>query len=213
MFPVTPRAAAGGFTLLELMVVLAVTGILLAVGVPRMTSWTLATKAAAAGELYADGFRLARQQALGHNAASRIVLTPNAVNGQLDWQVDICFPTPVVPCSDVSGSWSTSQAIAAGDPEGDSGYKSVFRPATALPQAEVLQPTLLPEGSTGAYFTSLGWVNTGIAGYLTRIQLVPTAAYRSQLQATAVVLNLAGTAVKCNPDAAIAAADSRACPP
>ena len=211
MFTMTPRRHGAGFTLVELMLGLAMFGVLLAVGVPKMTSWTLSVKAASAGELYAEGFRLARQQALGHNAASRIVLTPNLGNGQSDWQVDICFPQPGVPCAHDSGSWSTIGAIAAGDPEGETGYRSVFRSAAALPQAEVLQPTLLPEGASSIYFTALGWVDTGFGQRLTRIRFDPAAAYASALRQSAVDVNLAGTASICDP--AVAITDSRGCPP
>jgi type IV fimbrial biogenesis protein FimT len=211
MYAVTPRGAGrgGGFSLIELMVALAIFAILLAVGVPRMTAWTLASKAGAADELYAEGFKLARQQALGHNAASRITLSPNAANGQYDWQVDICFPQPGVPCSNASGVWSSIAAPAPGDPEGGAGYLSVFRSAAALPTAEVL--TLLPEGATSIYFTSLGWVATGFAQRLTQIRLAPTPAYAASLRASAVTVNLAGTATKCDP--LVAATDSRACQP
>lgn len=201
----------GGFTLIELMLALVIFAILLGVGVPRMSAWTLATRAGAADELYVEGFKLARQQALGHNAASRIALTPNPLNGQFDWQVDICFPQPGVPCSDTSGGWSSVAAPAPGDPEGAAGFLSVFRSAEALPRTEVLRPTLTPEGATSIYFTTLGWVDTGFDQRLTRIQLDPGAAYAGSVRASAVTVNLAGTASKCDPLAV--AADSRACQP
>lgn len=201
----------GGFTLLELMLALAVFGFLLAVGVPQMTMWSLSNKAAGAAELYTEGFKLARQQALSHNGASRIVFSPNVANGQMDWQVDICFPTPAVPCSNTSGVWSTTDAAATGDPQGTDGYKSVFRSAAALPQTEVLRPTLLPEDSTAVYFSSNGWVAGSVPGNLSQIRLDPTSAYAAVLRSTALVVNLAGTVTKCDPT--VGAGDSRGCPP
>ena len=206
-----PASRGDGFTLIEALVVLAIFGILLALGVPKMTLWMLSSKAAAATELYAEGFRLARQQALSHNAASRIVLTSNAGNGQMDWQVDICFLKPGVPCTDESGAWSATDAAAPGDPEGGAGFKSVFRSASALPPSYVLQPTLLPQGGTSVYFTSLGWVDTTFDQRLTRIQLDPTDRYKADLPASALAVSLAGTVIKC--DASVAITDSRACPP
>lgn len=203
--------AAAGFTLVEALVALAVFAILLALGIPSMSNWMLSNKALAAGELYAEGFRLARLQAIGHNAASRVLFTPNAGNGQMDWQVDLCFPTPVVPCGANSGVWSSTAAAAAGDPEGSAGYKSVFRSAGALPQDTVLTPTLLPDGASALYFTPLGWVDTNFAARLTRIQLDPDVAHAASVRSTALVINLAGSVTRCDP--AVAIPDSRACPP
>lgn len=202
---------AGGFTLIEAMVVLAILGTLLAFGVPRMTLWTLSSKAAQATEFYAEGFKLARQQALGHNAASRIVLTTNPGNGQLDWQVDLCFPVPGVPCSNESGNWSSTTAPAAGDPEGALGFTSVLRSASALPSAAIWQPSVLPEGSSSLYFNAAGWVDAGYAQRLSRIQFDPVASHAGRLHASALVVGLAGSVIKC--DTGVAAGDARACPP
>jgi len=209
MHPLNNRRV-GGFTLAELMVAIAIMGTLLAVGIPNMTTWVMANKARAASEFYAEGLAMARREAVTRNAASRLVLSPNA-NGQLDWQVDVCFPVPGTPCSADSGSWSSVAAAADNDPNADSPYKSVFRAATALPNADVLVPTVQPQGSTGVYFTALGWVDATDAGRLARLQLMPSSDLRDAVQPVALVVTLAGIVAKCNP--AISAPDSRACPP
>ncbi len=199
------------FTLIETMLVLVVLGILLSFGVPRMTLWTLSGKAASATEFYAEGFKLARQQALGHHAASRMVLTVNTGNGQMDWQVDLCFPMPGVPCSNESGDWSGTTVPAGGDPEGAAGSRSIFRSANALPSAAILQPHLLPEGSNSVYFTASGWVDTGFGQRLSRIQFDPAASHAGRLHPSALVVSLAGSVIKCDPGVAVG--DARACPP
>lgn len=212
MCALAPPRRAAGFTLLELLIGLTILGITLALGVPSMSAWMRANRAASAMELYAEGFRLARQQALGHNGASRIVLTANANNGQMDWQVDICFPTPALPCNAGSGSWSSTSAPADNDPEGAAGFKSVFRAADALPRSDVLRPTLQPSGAFAVYFTPIGWVDSAVAPSLTRIQLDPAGAYLGQVRASALVIGLAGAAAKCDPTVGLSASDSRACP-
>ena len=69
---------------------LAVMAVLMAVGIPSLSTWNQSRKATAAASFYKEGFQLARAQAVTHNSASRLVLTDNAVSGQLDWRVDTC---------------------------------------------------------------------------------------------------------------------------
>lgn len=212
MLAVRQRRGAAGFTLIEALVALAVMGITLAVGVPAMSNWFQASKSRAVTGFYAEGLALARQQAIAHNGASRIVLTPNTSNGQNDWQVDICFPSALATsCGAASSDWSTLTAPAAGDPEHAAGFLSVTRTANGLPKAAVMAPELLPSGASSIYFNSVGWVNTGIAQRLTAIRFTPGDSIDDTVRPAAIVVGLAGTAIKC--DWSVAIPDSRACPP
>lgn len=206
-----PRHRQCGVTLVELLVAMAIFGILLAVGIPSTTGWLMANRARSAAEFYADGFSLARRQAITHNSYSRISLSPNVHTGQMDWQVDICFPTPDAGCSDVQGGWSTVAAPAAADPEGASGYRSVHRAADTLPSAEVLVPSRSPDGASQVYYTPLGWVDTVVGNRLARLRLDPVQALAGDVPPVAIVVTLAGMATKCRPD--LPANDSRGCPP
>ena len=203
--------AQRGFTLLEAMIALAILGVVLSIGTPHMNTWIYAGKVAAAGQFYAEGFALARNQALTHNGASRLVLSTNAGNGQFDWQVDICFPRQEAPCEEDSANWSTPSAAAAGDPQGAAGFKSVLRRADALPPSAELALGTGAEDARAAYFTPLGWVNPAIAPRLERVALVPTTKMAGKAPATAVVLTLAGIATRCKPG--VAATDPQRCPP
>lgn len=201
----------GGFTLLEMMVALVILGIVLAVGVPRMSAWVTASQAKAASQFYAEGFALARAQALTHNSASRLVLTDNAANGKLNWQVDICFPRPETACSNSSGAWSTTTAAAARDPEGTAGFKSVLRSADSIPGNGVLTLAVTPTAARSVYFTPVGWVDTNVATRVARIDMTPAAGRAADFPAARVVLTLAGIAIKCDP--AAADGNPRRCPP
>ncbi|MFL6708226.1 MAG: Tfp pilus assembly protein FimT/FimU [Massilia sp.] len=213
MFPVIPRVlarSAGGYTLIEAMVGLAVLSILLGLGIPAMSAWMLSNKAASANEFYMEGFRLARQQAIAHNSPSRIVLTANQTTGQMDWQVDICFPSQAAPCTGVSSNWSTPTAAAANDRDTVAPFKSVQRSADVLPSTSVIAPTLFPANSSAVYYTALGWVDTSYANNIARLQLDPLPAFASQLPTSAISITLAGMPTRCS--VGVASSDSRACP-
>ena len=202
-------ARRAGFTLVETLIALAVFTVLLAIGVPRMSDWAAASKAAAAAQFYAEGLGLARAKALAHNSASRLVLSPNADSGQYDWRVDLCFPTPEAPCNEAAGAWSTVADPVKPDGAAGAGFSSVQRSAAALPAAERLSVTPGPDGATAVYFTPLGWIDTRIEPRMMRIDLVP-ATSASSFPAASLVMTLGGIAIRCVPDAA--ANDSRRCP-
>lgn len=206
----TASARTAGFTLVEATVVVAVLAILLGVAMPSMSNWVLAKKAAAAAVFYKEGLAQARSQAVAHNSASRLVLLPND-GGQMDWRVDICFPTLSTACSDASGAWSTAAAPAGGDPDQTGGFRSLYKSSAALPNADALSTTVTPLEAESVYFTPLGWVDTRIAPRIARLTLAPARKRSGAFPRSAVALTLAGVAGICDPDAAAHAA--KGCPP
>lgn len=207
--PAQPRMR--GLTLLELLITLSIFGFLLAVGIPNASNWLLANRARSASEFYAEGYAMARRQAVLHNSFSRITLSPNVSSGQMNWQVDLCFVSAASQCGADEAGWSTVDAAATNDPEGAAGFKSVLRLADALPSSEILLPSTLPEGSSQVYFTPMGWVDTRFAERMTQLRLDPASRYSAEVPSVALVLTLAGMATKCQPS--LPASDSRACPP
>jgi type IV fimbrial biogenesis protein FimT len=139
------------------------------------------------------------------------VLSENAVSGQMDWQVDLCFPTPSTPCNEDSGSWSTTNAAAGADPDQATGFRSVARKADNLPATSNLMLSVSPGGADAVYFTALGWVDASISPRVQRIDLTPSLGHSGAFRPQAVVVTLAGTASICDP--AVASHDSRGCPP
>jgi type IV fimbrial biogenesis protein FimT len=201
-----------GFTLLETMIALSILGIVLAVGMPSMSKMVFASKAAAAGQFYSEGFSLARNQALTQNGASRLVLSKNAANGQFDWRIDVCFPRSDDPCNAASANWSTTLAPASGDPKGAAnGFKSLLRRADALPPSAQLTVEAGPDDARVVHFTPLGWVDPAFAPRLERIDLTPKGKQSDAAPVTAVVLTMAGNSIRCKPG--VAANDPQRCPP
>jgi type IV fimbrial biogenesis protein FimT len=204
------KRPAAGFTLIEAVVALAVMAVLMAVGIPSLSTWNQSRKTAAAAGFYKEGFQMARNQAVIHNSASRLVLSDNAVSGQLNWQVDICFPTPSAHCNENSDGWSTVSAPASADPDQAKGFRSVTRSADGLPATSNMMLTVAADGADSVYFTPLGWVDAGVSSRVTRIDLAPALGRSGAFRPVAVVLTLAGTASICDPS--VAGHDSRGCP-
>jgi type IV fimbrial biogenesis protein FimT len=203
-------AAAGGFTLIEMMVVVAIIGVMLAIGVPAMSHWLRQARAGTTVGFYEDGLAMARRQAQSHNAASRIVFTKNNKSGQYDWVVDVCFPSDGKPCTASTGAWSTTALASTDDPESTAGYKSVSRSADQLASSDDYALELQPAGSAAIHFLPTGWVNTTIGNRVTMFRFAPAPAFADELRIVNLAMSLAGTAIKC--DDSVDDSDSRACP-
>ncbi|OON62599.1 hypothetical protein B0920_03910 [Massilia sp. KIM] len=204
-----PLRPAAGYTTIEALIAVVVLAILLAVGLPNLSGWLSSTKVAGAVQFYAEGYAMARSQALANNAASRLVFSRNAVSGQPDWQVDVCFPAAGQPCDADSERWSTLEDEAATDGTVGVAVRSVRRSAEALP-ASSLMSVELPAGASAVYFTPLGWVDSGPATPADRIDLSPASGHEDAFAPASLVLTMAGVATRCNPDADDG--DSRRCP-
>jgi type IV fimbrial biogenesis protein FimT len=203
------RAPMRGFTLIELMIGVAILALLLAIGIPSMRSWMASSKALSATEFYAEGLRLARAEAVKRNAVTRFTLTDNSTNDQLDWQIDLCVPTPAALCTASTGSWSTTSTAANGTAAAD--FRSLLRVANNLPSSNLMTMTRFPAGAVAVYFMPTGWVDGTITPSLNKIQLAPTASQAGQYPSSAVVVTLAGVVTKCDPT--VSTGDSRKCPP
>jgi len=66
-----------GFTLIELMIAIAVLAILLAVGVPSFQTWMLNTRIRTTADAMQNGLQLARAEAVRRNERVRFVLSGN----------------------------------------------------------------------------------------------------------------------------------------
>jgi len=205
------RGRMQGFSMIEALVTIGALSLVLAIGMPAMSNWVAVSKAQGAAEFYAEGVRTARAMALKHNSAARLVFEENATSGQYDWQVDICYPSNDYPCNRNGSNWSTATTVAAREPEGSSGYKSMVRSARELPSNTIMSVDIAPDGADAIYFTSLGWIDTNIPSRVTRVTIGSADPSRWVFPTSSVAISLSGMASKCVPTAAVG--DSRRCPP
>lgn len=94
-----PRSAVSGFNLLELLIGLAVLGILAATGLPSLTAWIQNSQIRTAADGLMSGLQLARAEALRRNASVRFQLTSTLTSGCAlsttgkNWVVSLADPS------------------------------------------------------------------------------------------------------------------------
>jgi type IV fimbrial biogenesis protein FimT len=71
----TPHPDPRGFTLIEMMLAIAILGILLAVGLPTFTTWIQNQQIRNTAESILNGLQLAKAQAVRSNASTQLILT------------------------------------------------------------------------------------------------------------------------------------------
>jgi type IV fimbrial biogenesis protein FimT len=96
-----PRLA-GGFTLVELLVTMAIAGVLLAIGVPSMMQFLADRAAAANADEFAQALRFARTEAMKRGRSVYVCPTRNPEAAQ---------PT----CSDSAEDWMSGWLVASAD--------------------------------------------------------------------------------------------------
>lgn len=88
---------ARGVSLVELMIGLAISGMLLAAGAPAFIRWIQNAQNRAAAESILNGLQLARAEAVTRNTLVRFQLTDGS--GMVDWNVGCVAVTPECPAS------------------------------------------------------------------------------------------------------------------
>lgn len=86
-----------GFTLVELMVVVALLGVLSALASPSFLGWLERTRVRSAAEAIHSGIQLARVEALSRNAPVRFTLQPSGA-----WSVACVSATTGAGCTDIN---------------------------------------------------------------------------------------------------------------
>ena len=114
--PMLTRAQSPrGFTLIEMLIGLAIIALLLKIAVPSFRTWLQNTQIRSAAHAIADGMNAARGQAIGRNVPVQIQLTSLGNGNQPSWQVAlVSAPTaPIQTWSSAEGA-SSAQIVQAG---------------------------------------------------------------------------------------------------
>ncbi|MEO8806010.1 MAG: GspH/FimT family pseudopilin [Burkholderiaceae bacterium] len=200
------RAHRRGFSIIELMVAVAIVGVMLALGIPSMATYLQNSKIGSAAKSYQAGIQLARSEAIRQNLPIEFVLTNAPIVAGIEGTtalnqngVNWVVRAPVLPASGAT-VYTLVEAKAALEGSGQA--------AGATPAVEVAGSG----GFTGAIvFTGLGGTSDGAA---TAFDLSnPTGgacAPAGPMRCLRVRVSAGGQVQICDPQAA--AGDSRACP-
>lgn len=180
-----PNKQSSGFSLIELMVAVAILGIIAAVAAPSYQNWIQNTKIHTAAESIQNGLQLARSEALKKNASVQFVLT------------------------DTSSSWRLGCVTPVGDLNGD-GVNDC--PATITSRASTegssnsISVTATPGGATTVIFNGLG-LKSG--GTLAQVQVDSTELGAADSRDLQIHIAGSGSIRMCDPHAG--SSDPRKC--
>lgn len=182
------KTAQLGFTLIELMIVVAVIGILAALGLPSYRIWIQNTQIRTATESIQTGLQKARVEALKRNVQVRFVLGANS-------------------------AWTISCVTAAQCPDLTAGILET-RTASEGSSANIsVTPT--PAGSNTIIFTNLGTVLASPpapTAPFTQIDVDNTAITGAESRDLSVRLTAGGLSRMCDPYSGLSVSDPRKCP-
>ncbi len=173
-----------GFSLVELMVVIAILAIVLSIAVPSLQSWIQNARVRSTAESIMAGFQIAKNEALRRNTTVRLTF-----NADTSWVVG-CDP---FDNNDANG-------------DGLEDCPSVIKSRSASDGSTNISATVTPAGAKSVLYTGFGRIRGGAENPITSVD-VPSGA---QAGASTLRIALTGGSIKmCDP--AIAAGDPRAC--
>jgi type IV fimbrial biogenesis protein FimT len=190
------RVSQRGFNLIEILVSLAVLGVLMALGVPAFSGWLQNQQIRAAGEAIVNGMQVARGEAIRRNLAVQMVVVPPATG----WSV--CEAT-VSPCDVTTMADPTLAIQSRAHEEGTSNAQIATAPGGAI------AVTFSPLGSVIANFDA--------SPILTQVDVKNPGGGACQTESGSmrclrIVVTGGGSVRMCDPTPTIVAPDPRACP-
>jgi type IV fimbrial biogenesis protein FimT len=177
-----------GMTLIELLIGIVIVSMMLALGIPSMSSMIQNAQVRSAGESILNGLQAARNEALRRNVNVRFNLTDTT--GKVSWTVECVVVTPDCPAGPIQSRSSS---------EGGGNARVGVSTATPIPAYS----TALGSGAglssgAGVTFNSLGSVLVANAGTdITRIDI--TNAVAATARRLVIVLGTGGSIRMCDP--------------
>jgi len=185
------KSISRGFTLIELMVTMAVFALLLFLALPNYQTWIQNTQVRTAAEAFQNGVQLARAEAVRRNTVIQFQLL-----GGTRWTVGCDLP------------------VADNDGDGVDDCPAVLQTrATEEGGTTSVTPVVTPGGATTVTFNGLGRVipNTDASPSITQVDVDSNTLDPADSRELRITIAPGGAVKMCDPQVADAA-DPRACP-
>jgi type IV fimbrial biogenesis protein FimT len=183
------RSARRGFSLIELIIGIAIVSLLLALGIPTFQSWVINSQIRDGTEAILNGIQVARANAIQRNLLVVFALTPQNGATPASWSVDLDTGVTEKGTKNIQ-TWSAAEG----------GTNTVITPAAG----------------TKLYFNGIGQRvvdgngnNPDGSDVLTQVDVSSSAAATADIRTLRVVVGAGGSVKMCDPQ--LAAGDPRAC--
>jgi type IV fimbrial biogenesis protein FimT len=209
------RQGGRGFSLVELIITLAILGILIALGASSFRAWIVNMKIRSTAESIQNGLQLARGEAVRRNTTVMFQLTTSTANGCALALVspDLADPNWVVSLADAAGLGMCGAAyLNEAYPVSDSIYNPVPQIVQRRSAAEGSTSVKVSAGQTSFTFNGLGRLS---AVPLPNIDVKPSTGDCSGVRCLRVTVTLGGQIRMCDPaytPDASGGTDSQRCP-
>lgn len=184
------RSGQTGFTLIELMISIALVGVLLTIGIPALRNWILNTQIKTAAESINNGLQLSRAEAVRRNTNVQFTLG-------------------------VDSGWSVGCVVALGDNDGDGvdDCPAIIQSRAAGETASAVL-SVTPAGATMITFNGLGRVSTNIdaSDPISQIEIDIPEAVMEPAESRELRVMISGGSVKMCDPSATHPGDPRICP-
>jgi len=183
----TLRALQRGFSMIEVVVTVAILALILAMGIPSLTGWMHNNQIKATAQNILTGLQLARGEAVRRNDKVRFTLTDNG--GKAAWTVGCVTVTAICEANIQSGS--------AADGGQDVRLGVSTAPLAGMNYAAPIAGGSGMNGAASVTFTAFGQADPAAAANITRID----ATSATDNKARRMVIRLAGgSAFMCDPN-------------
>lgn len=194
-----------GITMMEVMVTVAIVAVVMAVGLPSMSTWIQNTQVKSTAQSILTGLQLTRAEAVRQNTLAMFTLTGN-IYGTADWSIVTASPT---------GSFTSGTTQIQKAPSSEMGANARIGVSSATQATSSCCATAITAGTGTGASPNVVFDAFGRASGITRIDVTNTVDANSSADEVAnrrrvILISPSGTVKICRPS--LASSNPQGCP-